>query len=198
MDTKVASRIWWTFAVSGALAIVFGLIALFHVRATVLALVFVFGAFAVISGVAEIVAAVRAGESHRRWGWLAFGGLISIAAGIVCFVWPGISALAFVYLIAAWSIVFGIAEIAFALQWPDTLAHPWLAALSGVLSVVFGILLAVWPRAGVVTLTWLIGLWAIIYGVTLLYYAYRLQALRHEVGAVKNTTQRWAAGHAQP
>jgi uncharacterized membrane protein HdeD (DUF308 family) len=195
MDTKTISRIWWAIALRGALAVIFGLVALFYSGKTLLALVYVFGAFAVLNGIAALVSAVRAGEAHRRWGWLAFGGLVGIAAGIVSFVWPGITALAFVYLVAAWAIITGVAEIAFALSWPDTLAHPWLASLSGALSVLFGILLAVWPRSGALALVWLIGIYAIIYGATLLYYAYRLQALRHEVGAIGNATQRWATSH---
>jgi uncharacterized membrane protein HdeD (DUF308 family) len=144
-------------------------------------LVYVFGAFALLSGLMEIVTAVRAGEAHLRWGWLAVAGVAGVAAGIVSFVWPGITALALLFVIAAWAIVSGVAEIAFALSWPDTLAHPWLGVLSGALSVVFGILLVVWPRSGVIALTWLVGIYAIIYGATQLYYAYRLQALQREV-----------------
>jgi uncharacterized membrane protein HdeD (DUF308 family) len=185
MDSKTASRIWWSLVIRGVLAILFGIVAFIYTGQTLLALVFVFGVFAVLSGIATLVAAVRAGEAHQRWGWLAVSGILGIAAGIVAFVWPGITALAFVYLVAAWAILSGGAEIAFALAYPDTLAHPWLAGLSGLLSVVFGILLAVWPRSGVVTLTWLVGIYAIAYGATLLYYAYRLQEVRKAVGSVR-------------
>ena len=181
MDTKIVSRIWWALVLRGVLAILFGIIALIFTGQTLLVLVYVFGAFALISGITEIVTAVRAGEAHLRWGWLAVAGIVGVAAGIVSFVWPGITALALLFLIAAWALVTGVAEIVFALAWPDTLARPWLAALSGALSVVFGILLVVWPRSGVIALTWLVGIYAIIYGATRLYYAYRLQALRHEI-----------------
>lgn len=192
MDSKVASRIWWSLAIRGVLAILFGIVAFVYTGQTLLALVFVFGVFAVLSGIASIVAAVRSGEAHQRWGWLAASGLLSIAAGIVAFVWPGLTALAIVYLIGAWAIVTGVFEIAYALALPDTLAHPWLAALSGVLSVVFGIVLAVWPISGAVTLTWLVGIYAVLYGATMLYYAYRLQALRHEVAEAQQGTARHA------
>jgi uncharacterized membrane protein HdeD (DUF308 family) len=181
MDTKIVSRIWWAVALRGILAVLFGIIALIYTGQTLLALVYVFGAFALLSGLMEIVTAVRAGEAHVRWGWLAVAGIVGVAAGIVSFVWPGITALALLFVIAAWAIISGVAEIAFALSWPDTLAHPWLAALSGAISVVFGILLVVWPRSGVIALTWLVGIYAIIYGATQLYYAYRLQALQREV-----------------
>jgi len=181
MDTKIVSRIWWAVALRGILAVLFGIIALIYTGQTLLALVYVFGAFALLSGLMEIITAVRAGEAHVRWGWLAVAGIVGVLAGIVSFVWPGITALALLFVIAAWAIISGVAEIAFALSWPDTLAHPWLAALSGAISVVVGILLVVWPRSGVIALTWLVGIYAIIYGATQLYYAYRLQALQREV-----------------
>jgi len=184
MDKETMKRVWWAIVLRGALAIVFGLVALFYTGATLRALVYVFGVFALLNGLFAIVAAARAGEAHLRWGWLATAGVAGVAAGVVSFVWPGVTALVFVFLVAAWAIVNGVAEIAFALQWPDTLAHPWLAAFSGALSVLFGILLAVWPRSGETTLTWLIGIYAIIYGATLLYYGYRLRALRDEVRAI--------------
>ena len=192
MDSKTVSRIWWAIALRGILAILFGIVALIFTGQTLLALVYVFGAFALISGIMEIVAAVRAGEAHLRWGWLAFAGIVGVAAGIVSFVWPGITALALLFIIAAWALISGVAEIVFALSWPDTLAHPWLAALSGALSVVFGILLVVWPRSGVIALTWLVGIYAIIYGASQLYYAFRLQALRHELRSL------FGRGHRTP
>jgi uncharacterized membrane protein HdeD (DUF308 family) len=126
MDTKIVSRIWWAVALRGILAILFGIIALIFTGQTLLALVYVFGAFALLSGLMEIVTAVRAGEAHLRWGRLAVAGVAGVAAGIVSFVWPGITALALLFVIAAWAIVSGVAEIVFALSWPDTLAHPWL------------------------------------------------------------------------
>jgi len=183
MDKAMISRVWWAIALRGVLAILFGVVALFYTNSTLLALVYVFGAYAVLNGLLAIVAAVRAGEAHLRWGWLAFAGIVSVAAGVVSFVWPGITALAVVLVIATWAIIVGVAEIAFALAWPNTLAHPWLGALAGAISVVYGVLLALWPRSGAAALTWLLGIYAIVYGATLLYYAYRLQALRSMVAA---------------
>jgi uncharacterized membrane protein HdeD (DUF308 family) len=197
MDSKIVSRIWWSLAIRGVLAILFGIVAFFYTGQTLLALIYVFGVFAVLSGIASLVAAVRAGEAHQRWGWLAASGILSVAIGIVAFAWPGVTALAFVFLIAAWAILTGMAEIAFALAFPDTLAHPWLAGLAGIISVIFGILLAVWPRSGAITLTWLVGIYAIVYGATMLYYAYRLQGLRNEARALSDRGQRMSTGGAQ-
>lgn len=180
MDTKMVSRMEWSLIVRGVLAIVFGIIAFIYTGQTLLALVYFFGAFALLSGLLEIIAAVGAGQLQLRWGWLVFTGLIGIAAGVVSFVWPNITALVLVYIIAAWALVSGVAEIAFALTWPEAVEHPWFAGLSGVLSLVFGVLLAVWPRSGAIALTWLLGIYAILYGATLLYRAYRLHASGHQ------------------
>ncbi len=197
MDSKTVSRIWWSLTLRGILAIFFGVVAFFFTGQTLLAMVLVFGVFAVLSGVTAIIIAVRAGEAHQRWGWLAVSGAISIVAGVISIVWPGLTALTVVYLVAIWAILSGVAEIAFAFQWPDTLAHAWLIGISGAVSVVFGVLLAIWPRVGALTLTWLVGVYAIIYGGLLLYYAYRLRVLRHTTQAPTAIEQRWTAQRAQ-
>jgi uncharacterized membrane protein HdeD (DUF308 family) len=197
MDAKIVSGIWWTLVIRGVLAVLFGIVAFFYTGQTLVALVYVFGFFALLSGIAMIVAAVRAGEAHQRWGWLAASGLLGVAAGVVSFVWPNPTALAFVYLVAAWAIFSGVAEIAFALAMPGTLAHPWLAGLSGALSVAFGVLLAVWPKSGATALVWLIGIYAIAYGLTLFYYAFLLQAARSGARALQNAGNRLATDGTQ-
>jgi uncharacterized membrane protein HdeD (DUF308 family) len=197
MDSKIVSGIWWALVIRGVLAVLFGIVAFFYTGQTLVALVYVFGVFALLSGIAMIVAAVRAGEAHQRWGWLAASGLIGVAAGVVSFVWPSPTALAFVYLVAAWAIISGVTEIAFALALPETLAHPFWAGLSGALSVLFGVLLAIWPKSGATALTWLIGIYAILYGLTLFYYAFLLQTARSGARALRNAGDQWAAGQSQ-
>jgi uncharacterized membrane protein HdeD (DUF308 family) len=197
MDSKIVSGIWWALVIRGVLAVLFGIVAFFYTGQTLVALVYVFGVFALLSGIAMIVAAVRAGEAHQRWGWLAASGLIGVAAGVVSFVWPSPTALAFVYLVAAWAIISGVTEIAFALALPETLAHPFWAGLSGALSVLFGVLLAIWPKSGATALTWLIGIYAILYGATMLYYAFLLQTARSGARALRNAGDQWAAGQSQ-
>jgi uncharacterized membrane protein HdeD (DUF308 family) len=197
MDAKIVSGIWWALVIRGVLAVVFGILAFFYTGQTLVALVYVFGVFALLSGIVTLIAAVRAGEAHQRWGWLAASGLIGVAAGVVSFVWPNPTAVAFVYIVAAWAILSGVAEIAFALALPGTLAHPFWAAFSGALSVLFGVLLAVWPRSGETALVWLIGIYAIAYGLTMLYYAFLLQAARSGARALSGAANRLASGQAQ-
>ena len=194
---KLTSAIEWSLALRGILAILFGLVAFFYTGQTLLALVYVFGVFALATGLVTLVAAVRAGEAHQHWGWLAASGVVGILAGVASFVNPGISALAFVIVVATWAILTGVAEITFALALPQTLAHPWLTALSGLLSVTFGVLLAMWPASGAITLTWLIGIYALVDGITLLYHAFLLQAARKSVKAFAKTGEQILAGHTQ-
>jgi uncharacterized membrane protein HdeD (DUF308 family) len=195
MDAKIVSGIWWSLVIRGVLAILFGLVTFFYTGQTITALIYVFGVFALLSGAVTLVAAVRTGEAHQRWGWLAASGLIGVAAGVVSLVNPNATALAFVYLVAAWAILSGVAEVAFALALPQTLAHPWLEALSGALSVLFGVLLAVWPKSGETALIWLIGIYAILYGASMLYHAFLLQAARTGVQTLGNARQRLASEH---
>jgi uncharacterized membrane protein HdeD (DUF308 family) len=197
MDSKVVSRIWWSLAMRGVLAILLGMGAFVFTGQTMLALVWMFGAFAVLSGVASLALAVRAGEAHQRWALLAVSGVLSITAGVAAFVWPGLTALAVVLLVAFWAIATGILEISFVLAAPISVPHPWLLACSGLLSVIFGVVLAAWPRAGAVSLTWLVGLYALAYGATQLYYAYRVQGLRHDVESLREAGQRVAGKRAQ-
>jgi uncharacterized membrane protein HdeD (DUF308 family) len=195
MDAKIVSGIWWSLVIRGVLAILFGLVTFFYTGQTITALIYVFGVFALLSGAVTLVAAVRTGEAHRRWGWLATSGLIGVAAGVVSLVNPNATALAFMYLVAAWAILSGVAEVAFALALPQTLAHPWLEALSGALSVLFGVLLAVWPKSGETALIWLIGIYAILYGASMLYHAFLLQAARTGLHTLGNARQRLAGEH---
>src|ERR1700686_331633 len=100
-------RNWWLIALRGLLGVIFGVLALIFPGATILSLVLLFSAYMVVDGVFALIAAVRAARAHMRWGYLLFQGIASLATGIIAFLWPGITVLAFVLIIAAWSIVSG-------------------------------------------------------------------------------------------
>jgi uncharacterized membrane protein HdeD (DUF308 family) len=173
------ARNWWAVALRGVFAILFGFIALLMPGATILALVLVFSAYMLADGVLAIVSAVRAARRNERWGLLVFQGVASILAGIAAFIWPGITVLVFITLVAAWSIVSGGLMLASAIRLRIDHGRWWLA-LSGLLSVIFGVLLVIAPLAGAVVLTWWIGAYALIFGVALLVLAYRLREHRHD------------------
>ena len=128
------------------------------------ALVFVFGVFAVISGITAVVAALR-NTGEQGWGFLLFEGILGILAGVIALVWPGITALAFLYLLAAWAIITGILEVIAPLSFPMSAGRAVLMALAGVLSIIFGILIAAQPSSGLLAVVWLIGVYAIVFGI---------------------------------
>jgi Short repeat of unknown function (DUF308) len=115
---QVVRRNWWLMALRGVFAIIFGLIALFAPRIALLAFIFVFAAFALINGIIAVYTAIQERGSLSRWGWVLFEGILSIIAGIIAFVYPGLTALVLLYIVASWAIVTGILEIvaAFAIR----------------------------------------------------------------------------------
>jgi uncharacterized membrane protein HdeD (DUF308 family) len=152
------------FLFRGLAAILFGVLALVWPGLTLAVLVYLFGFFALISGIAAVAAALRNREMHG-WGALLFEGILGILAGVVALIWPGITALAFLYLLAAWAIITGILQLIAPLAFPMSVGRGVLTALSGVLSIVFGVLIAAQPASGLLTVVWLIGIYAIVVGI---------------------------------
>jgi uncharacterized membrane protein HdeD (DUF308 family) len=173
---------WWVVALRGVAAVIFGILALVWPAITLGALVLLFGAYALVDGVCALWTAATGGPAASgRRPWLVLEGVAGVAAGIVTFVWPDITALALLAVIAAWALVTGVLEIVGAVRLRREIEGEWLMVLSGVLSVVFGILLIINPAAGALAVTWLIGAYAIVFGAVLLGLAMRLYRLRqHE------------------
>jgi uncharacterized membrane protein HdeD (DUF308 family) len=172
---SVLVRNWWAFVIRGVLAIVFGLIALFLPGVTMLSLVLVFAAYAVADGVFAIVSAVRAAKQGERWGLFAFQGIVGIIAGVVAVMMPGLTVVVFVALIAAWAVIGGAFMLAAAFRLDADHGRWWLA-FGAVASLAYGVLLLIAPMIGAVVLTWWIGAYAIVFGVSLLAVAFRLRA----------------------
>ncbi len=149
----------------GIAAVLFGVLTLVWPKLSLFVLVIMFGVFAVISGITAVVAALRNTE-EQGWGFLLIEGILGILAGVVALVWPGITALAFLYLIAAWAILTGITEIVAPLAFPMSVGRAVLTALAGVVSIIFGIVIAAQPSSGLLAVVWLIGVYAIVFGVT--------------------------------
>jgi uncharacterized membrane protein HdeD (DUF308 family) len=188
--SEALARNWWAMALRGVLAIVFGVIALVLPGVTMLSLVIVFAAYALVDGVLAIVAAVRSARRHERWGLLVLEGVVDIAAGVLAFLWPGLTIVIFVLLVAAWAIVTGalMTAAAFRLQ----LDHGrWWLALGGLVSLVYGVLLIIAPLIGALVLTWWLGAYALVFGVLLLILAFRLRA-KHAEGRDAGLAQRAA------
>ena len=171
----VLAQNWWAIGIRGVLGILFGLIALFLPGATMLSLVLVFAAYAFVDGVFGIVSAVRAAREHERWGYLLLEGLVDIAAAAVAVLWPGITVVVFVFLVAFWAIFTGILELAAAFRLEFIDGRGWLI-FGGIVSVLYGAVLIVAPMIGAVVLTWWLGAYALIFGVALVVLAFKLRA----------------------
>jgi uncharacterized membrane protein HdeD (DUF308 family) len=174
--TSRLSRNWWVMGLRGLVAIAFGVLAFLMPGLTLITLVFLFGVFAIVDGIFAIVSGFRRREGHAPDLFLIVGGLVGIAAGIIAILLPGISALALLYVIAAWAIVTGIAEVIAAYQLREEIQGEWLLALSGAVSFVFGLFIALFPGPGALAVVWLIAAYAIVSGVILLSLAFRLRA----------------------
>ncbi|MEV4169971.1 HdeD family acid-resistance protein [Nonomuraea sp. NPDC049709] len=167
------SRSWWLLLIRGLAAVVFGILALIWPKITLLVLVAFFGAYALVSGVFELLAGFRHGARSRTW--LIISGILGIVAGIVALVWPGITSLALLYLVAFWAVVTGVSEIVAGVQLRKVIDNEWMFIVGGALSVIFGILLLVWPGAGLLSLVWLIGVFAILYGIAMIALSLRVK-----------------------
>jgi len=167
---------WRMIALRGVAALAFGVLTLVWPSLTLWALVLLFGAYALVNGVMILGAAIaNRVPMGRSRGWLVFDGIVGVAAGIVTFAWPDVTALALLFVIAAWAIISGVAEIAAAIELRQVIRHEWLLGLAGVASVIFGILLVITPGDGALVITWLIGWYALFLGAMLLSLALRLR-----------------------
>ena len=168
---------WWLMLLRGIVAILFGILALVYPGITLVTFVWVFGAFAFVDGIFSIGAAIRGGTMMPRW-WLVIVGLAGIAAGIAAVVWTGMTALLILTFIGIWSIIRGVFEIAGAIRVRQHIDNEWMLIGAGLLSILFGIIVLIAPGAGALALLWLIGAWAIVSGVMLVGFAFRLRGLR--------------------
>jgi uncharacterized membrane protein HdeD (DUF308 family) len=169
---------WWAVAIRGVLGIAVGVVAFVMPGPTMLALVLLFAAYMLVDGIFAIIAAIRAGRQHERWGLLVLEGLADIVAGAIAVLWPGITVLAFVLLVAAWAIVSGGLLLAATFRLDIDHGRWWLV-LGGVASIVYGVLLIVAPLIGALVLTWWFGAYALVFGFALLILSFRLKA-RHD------------------
>jgi uncharacterized membrane protein HdeD (DUF308 family) len=168
---------WDMFLVRGILAILFGIATLLMPGITLIVLVVLFGAYALVDGIILSILAFKNRKNDSNWWLMLLTGLVSIAAGVVTFVWPGITTVSLFYVIVAWAIFTGIFEVLYAIQFRKEIEGEWLLVLDGILSVGFGILLIAQPIPGALAVLWLIGVYAIAYGAMLVVLAFRLRNL---------------------
>jgi len=180
MDATSLTRNWWAIALRGVAAILFGLLTFILPGITLAVVVLLFGGYAIVEGIFNIIAAIRGRTGARAWWALVLEGLVSIGAGVVTFAWPGLTALVLVYVIGTWAIVTGVLEIVAAVRLRQQITDEWWLAASGALSVIFGVLLVVFPGAGALAVVLWIGAYSIVFGALLVALAFRLRSWRGE------------------
>lgn len=169
------ARNWWTWLIRGIAAIVFGILAFLSPVGTILAIGILFGAYALVDGIFAIVAAVRAAETHQRWWPFLIEGIIGVVIAAITFYDIRITLLALYFTIAAWAFLTGIVEIAAGVQLRKHLANEFWLILSGIISILFGVLMLWRPVAAAFAIVWLIAAYAIVFGILMIGLALRLR-----------------------
>jgi uncharacterized membrane protein HdeD (DUF308 family) len=179
---SLVSRGWWVYAIRGVAAILFGIMALIWPGPTLAVLVLLFGAYAFVDGVAMLIALARGDVLARRHKWVTgLMGVLGIVAAIVTLVWPGMTALTLLYVVALWAITTGILQIVAAIEFRREIDGEFFVILGGILSIVFGGLLVAFPGTGLLSLVWLAGIWAELFGFSSLGIAYRLHGIDRDL-----------------
>jgi len=170
---------WWLLLLRGLAAIAFGVLAFIWPGLTLVTLTLVWGAYALADGILALWAALAAtgGDAGRRW-WLALGGVVSILAGLVAFFYTGMTALVLLMFIAAWAIIIGVVLIWGAIELRKILDDAWLIGLNGALAVAFGVLLFARPGTGALAVVWMIGWFAVVFGILHIALAFRLRRFK--------------------
>jgi uncharacterized membrane protein HdeD (DUF308 family) len=170
---------WWLVALRGVFAILFGIIAFAAPGETILSLALLFSAYMLVDGIFAITSAVRAARRGQRWALLVLEGLTNIAVGFIAAIWPGPTVVAFVLLMAAWSVVSGALMLGASFRLKKNHGRGWLA-LGGAVSIVYGILLGVAPLIGALVLTWWLAAYALVFGITMIALAFQLRARKDD------------------
>ncbi|HTO06817.1 MAG TPA: DUF308 domain-containing protein [Myxococcota bacterium] len=181
LDERLASilaRGWWLLLLRGLAAIVFGLLTLSQPGISLAVLVLLFGFYSLADGLLCVWTAVAGRAHHESWWMLLLEGLLGVGIGVLTFLEPGITALIVLFYIAIWAIGTGVLEIAAAIRLRKEIRGEWLLILAGVASVAFGVLLIVQPGAGALALLWLIGTYALVFGVLVVVLAFRARSFQ--------------------
>jgi uncharacterized membrane protein HdeD (DUF308 family) len=172
---ELLAKSWWMLAIRGAAALLFGILALAWPGLTLLVLVALFAAYALITAAVYISAGVKNRETDKGWWMLVLLGLVGVAAGGIAIFYPLVTALVLVLLMGANAIVTGILDLAIAIRLRKELRGEWMLVLAGIVSIVFGVLVFLFPGAGALAMVWMVSFYAMLTGVLLLALAFRMK-----------------------
>lgn len=173
---------WWLIALRGVAAVVFGILAITLPGVTLATLIILFGAYAFVDGIFAVIHAIGGGESESFW-LVLLEGLLGIGVGLLTFFEPGLTAIALLFYIAAWNLATGVLEIASAFRLRKQVTGEFWLLLGGLASIIFAIILMTQPGAGALALFWVIGIYAIVFGISLLALSFKLRGLRSAIAA---------------
>jgi uncharacterized membrane protein HdeD (DUF308 family) len=181
----VLARHWWSLAARGLLALLFGVLAVAAPGAAITGMAIAFGAYALVTGIFAIIFAIQSRRSAEHWGAILFEGIVGVIAAVLVLVMPGFAALAFVTLVAVWSLLTGGAQIAAAIRLRKMIDNEWLLILAGIVSIAFGALLLYAPVAGAIVLAWWIGAYAFVFGILQIALSLKLRRWARHVDAAR-------------
>jgi uncharacterized membrane protein HdeD (DUF308 family) len=175
MMNELLSKSWWMLALRGAVALLFGVLALVWPSVTLLWLVALFSAFAIVGGMVSIIGAVKNRKSDEEWWLILVLGIVSVTAGVIAIFHPALTMLVLVLVIGANALISGVLDIVVAVRLRKILRREWMLMLAGLVSILFGMLVFVFPQAGAVALVAMISFYAIVTGVLLLALAFYMR-----------------------
>jgi len=184
---KILSRFWWMILLRGVVAVIFGIMIFTSPGLSLLSLVFLFGGYAFIDGVGNVVTAIAGRDEQENWWVLLLAGLAGVGVGLLTFFRPGVTALVLLFYIAIWAITTGVLQIVAAIRLRKIIEGELWMVLGGVASVLFGILLVANPGGGALTVLWLIGAYAVAIGAITIILAFRARRFVRSVGSAVAT-----------
>ena len=175
---------WGWFMLRGVLALILGVCALIFPLSALFAFTLVFAAYAFGDGIMSLIAGIRGARAGERWGALVFRGVTGILVGVIFLLLPILATLTYAFLsvimLAVWSVIAGVFEIAAAIRMRKEIEGEWLLGLSGAISLLLGLAILLFvipiPAATILTAAWLIAIYAFIVGVVLVIQAFRLKS----------------------
>ena len=175
--TVEIARWWWTFITRGLVAVAFGVLAFLAPTWGIAVLVALFGAWALIDGVTGLIGGIRSRGRDRSWWLSVLEGIVGIVAGVFAFLFPAQAAVALIFIIAAWAIITGVFEIVAAIRLREQIQGEFWLGLAGVASILYCVVVYLFPAAGALSIVWLIGSFAIAFGAFLLILGWRLRRI---------------------
>lgn len=177
MEEKKLAKHWWAILIRGIVAIVFALLAFFATGFTLELLLIFLGVYLLLDGLFAIIGSIMAASHHRTWWVLLLEGIVSLAAGIFVLAWPEITLMILIYIVAIWAIITGIFEFLASISASWAAPGKIFIGLTGVLSVILGVVIFIYPLFSITAIIWLIGIYALIIGLSLTFFSMKLKAL---------------------